>query len=990
MSGTAAATNDARIAGAASATRADYLRLPLAFEANRGQQPAAVRFLAHAGSSALFLTPRAAALALPHEGRLPAGTLRMTFPGASPAKLAGLQRLPGTVTYLSRAHRVAGAPTFGRVAYRNLWNGVNAVFHGSEQRLEYDFVVAPRADPGQLRLRFPGIRHARIADNGDLLLTLAGGRVVRELAPVAYQAAGEHRTPVTSHYVLNADGDVRIAVGSYDRGRTLIIDPVLTYGTYLGGTGGTSTAEAANAIAVDASGNAYVTGATSTTSFSGTGSGAQPTNAGGAGDVFVTKLNPSGTAALYSTYLGGTGDDRGLGIAIDAAGSAVVTGLSSSTNFPTTAGAPQTTYGGGGSDAFVTKLTPDGTGLVYSTYLGGSGPTTGLNERGTGVVLDAAGNAYVTGWTFDGFPTTPGAYQSTGSSAGESTFVAKLTSAGALSYSTLLIRGALAFGIAVNAAGNAYVTGYASNTVGTTFPTTTGAYQTANAGIGNIFVTEFTPDGSGLVYSTLLGTNFGQGYAIALDGAGRAYVTGTASGNSAYPTTPDALRPTSDRSAGVLSVLSPNGSALAYSTFLGGTTATDTPQALAVDDAGNAYVAGLAGSTDIPTTPGALRTTRTGTRDGFLSVLQPGASSYAYSSYTGVAVYGLARNAGGSVFVTGLSTAAGLATAGALRTTNAPQFVARYDALLPTTPPPAPPALTVDPASAIGDNGATLSGTVNPKGSATTFVFEYGTSVSFGSISTPTAAGAASAATPVAVTVSGLLADTTYYYRLVATNAGGTSFGAIRTLRTTGSPPRPPAVTTLAASAVTNTGATLSGQVNPNGQATAYTFEYGTSIGFGAISSVVAVDDAYAVEPASATLTGLQPDTTYYVRIVATNGTGTTAGAVTSFNTGPGGSPVIATGAASGVSATSATLAGTVNPHGAQTAFTFAYGTSAAHLDAITTVDNAGSTQGPQAVSLPVTGLQPGTTYAYRLVATNSSGTALGTVRSFVTTPAAP
>jgi phosphodiesterase/alkaline phosphatase D-like protein len=295
-----------------------------------------------------------------------------------------------------------------------------------------------------------------------------------------------------------------------------------------------------------------------------------------------------------------------------------------------------------------------------------------------------------------------------------------------------------------------------------------------------------------------------------------------------------------------------------------------------------------------------------------------------------------------------------------------------------------PPTATSGAASAITDTSASLAGSVNPDGAATTYVFEYGTSSSFGAISTPAAAGSGSADVPVTAVLSGLSPDTTYYYRLVASSAAGTTFGAVRALRTTGGTPQP-RVVTLAASSTTNTTTTLSGQVNPSGQPTAFTFEYGPTTSFGSISTVVQLDDATVPEPVSASLTGLTPDTTYYYRLVATNAAGTAAGSDMRFTTGPGGAPIVMTGAASAIAATGATLAGTVDAHGLQTSFTFAYGTSVANLSSITAVDSAEPIDGPQPITLPAAGLSPGTTYFFRLVATNAAGTSFGTVRSFTT-----
>jgi hypothetical protein len=299
----------------------------------------------------------------------------------------------------------------------------------------------------------------------------------------------------------------------------------------------------------------------------------------------------------------------------------------------------------------------------------------------------------------------------------------------------------------------------------------------------------------------------------------------------------------------------------------------------------------------------------------------------------------------------------------------------------------APPTASSGGAFSVTASGAGMSGTVNATGLPTSYVFEYGPTLSFGSISTPISAGSGTAATPVSATLSGLAPQTTYFYRLVTTSSAGTAFGIVRSFTTAGTPLAPSAVT-LPASAMTNTTASLAGQVNPHGQQTAFTFEYGTSQSFGSISPVVALDAAAAPESVSATISGLMADTTYYYRLVASNATGPGTGAVMTFSTGPGGVPIVTTGTASAITSSGATLSATVNPHGSQTAFTFEYGLTNA-FGSISVVDNAGSTNGVQSVSLPITGLMPATTYRFRIVATNAAGMAVGTVQNVTTAAAA-
>lgn len=894
VAGTPASAAPRATGPADAATRAQgaIARLPLAFEVNRGQHPAAVRFAARAGDGLLALRARSATLTFAEAHALPS-TLRLRFPGArrAPAVVAE-QRLPGRVSYLSGARRVAAAATYRRVRYRQLWRGIDVVFYGSGRELEYDLVVAAGADPGQIRLAFDGHRSARLDAAGDLVLTLPGGRVVRERAPVAYQLAGGRRTAVASRFVLAGD-EVRIALGAHDATRQLVVDPVLTYGTYLGG----SAADQATALAVDAAGNAYVTGSTASTNFSAAAFGLQPAFGGGGSDAFVTKLDPSASAALYSTYLGGAGADEGLAIAVDAAGAAVVTGGTSSTSFPTTDGAPQRGFGGGAVDAFVAKLDPSGTALEYATYLGGPGPSGGeALERGTAVALADDGSAYVTGGAYSGFPTTPGAFAATVAAPLSATFAAKLDARGELSYSTLVWGDGntnRASAIAVDAGGHAHVAGLAS-AIGT-FPTTAGAYQPTAAGNVDAFVAKLAPDGSALAYSTLLGgQGFDEALGLALDDGGRAIVVGQAGSvaSGRFPTTADAIQPSYDpllrtgNQIGFVAILDASGSALDYATFVGGR-ASDRVQAVARGPAGSLLIAGETRSPDFPVTAGAVRAAIRGTRDGFVAALRPGAAGYAYASYSGTAavVPAIAGGPGASALIAGAG-ASGLATPGALKT--APQgqdaYVARFDDLV-APPTPAPLAVTAA-AHAIGPATVTLAGSVDARGSATAYVFEYGPSTAFGAITAPAAAGAGSGAVAVSAGVAGLAPDTTYLYRLVATSPAGTAFGAVASFRTAAATAAPVAQT-LAPGPVGGDGATLRGAVDPGGQPTAYVFEYGTTTAFGAITTPEPVSGQAGPQAVAIAVGGLAPGTTYLVRLVATNAAGTSMGPVVAFTTAP-------------------------------------------------------------------------------------------------------
>src|SRR5438128_871140 len=625
---------------------AAYGKLPLSFEANQGQTEPQVKFLSRGSGYTLFLTSTEAVLMLtktdahakhriPGEARLVepekgAGTvLRMKLLGANPAPaVAGVGELPGKSNYFvgndPKKWR-ANVPTYAKIEYRDVYPGVNLVYYGNQRQLEHDFVVSPGADPKAITLAFEGMDGVAIDALGDLVLRADGGEV-RLRKPVVYQEQNGQRAVIPTRYVLKAERQVAFEVAAYDATKPLIIDPVLAYSTYLGGRasafGGNADDEGLG-IAVDAAGNAYVTGRTLSTSFPTTPGAFQVTFGGGFFDAFVTKLNGDGSALVYSTYLGGSVDDRGNAIAVDAAGNAYVTGSTSSNNFPTTSGAVQPTCGISGGDAFVSKLNETGTTLVYSTCLGGSG-----GQFGSGIAVDVAGNAYVTGQTTSpNFPTTLGAFQPSPHGGIAHAFVTKVNPTGTgLVYSTYLGGSGidLGNGIAVDVAGNAYVTGFAGST---DFPTTPAAFQTARASSSDAFVTKVNPTGTGLVYSTYLGGNADDaGFAIAVDVAGNAYVTGRTNSPN-FPTTLAAFQPTfAGGGDAFLTKLTPTGTGLVYSTYLGGSLAgslgggsIDQGFGIAVDVAGNAYVTGRTQSRNFPTTPGAFQTALAGGFDAFVA-----------------------------------------------------------------------------------------------------------------------------------------------------------------------------------------------------------------------------------------------------------------------------------------------------------------------------------------------------------------------------------
>ncbi len=580
-----------------------YQKLPLSFEANQGQADGTVKFLSRGPGYTLLLTTTDAVLQIansdsslrnekspisgtPHSAfrtphlKVPSPTLlRMKLVGANPtAKVSGLEELPGKSNYFlgnDPSQWLTNVPNFAKVRYEAVYPGIDLVFYGNQGQLEFDFQVTAGANPNVIELGILGADEVRIDSRGDLILH-SDGELAHLRRPLMYQVISGSRERIQGEYVIPSKNRIAFRLGSYDLSRPLVIDPILSYATYVGG----ERTDQAWSIAVDSSGNAYIAGQTNSGNFPTTGGAFQrncshcsPDN----NDAFVVKMNAAGSALLYSTYLGGNlpvvSYDIGFGIAVDSSGNAYVTGITSSSNFPTTPSAVQRTPSGGGDHVFVTKLSPTGSELIYSTYLGRA-------IQNTAIAVDTAGNAYVAG--------------STGS-----VFVTKLNRSGsALVYSRVIGPGVPSEipggGIAVDSAGNAYVTGETSST---NFPVTGGAFQTACNScpfFSDAFVTKLDASGS-IVYSTYLGgSGKDRGLAIAVISGGNAHVSGSTTSPN-FPTL-SALQPTKEGSVdeenAFVAKLNTSGSGMVFSTYLGGNRGGSAAYGIAVDALGNAYLTG--------------------------------------------------------------------------------------------------------------------------------------------------------------------------------------------------------------------------------------------------------------------------------------------------------------------------------------------------------------------------------------------------------------
>jgi hypothetical protein len=615
--------------------------LPLLFEANQGQTSPQARFLARSQGAVVFLTGNGVVVKTAQR------SVAMDFAGAAlHPQAAGQSRTPASVHYFT-AGRTLAVPSYASVLYRQMYPGVDTRFYGRNGALEYDLVLAPHASTSRIRLHFRGAS-PQIAGDGSL--QLGSGLDLR--APHAYQDINGRRQSVAARYVLNSDHTVGLALGAYDPNAGLVIDPILTFSAYLGGTA----MNQANAVAVDSSGNGYVAGFTLSADFPVTTGAFQTSLAAGsfgpANDAFVAKVAADGSQLVYATYLGGNGDDRATGIAVDASGAAYVTGSTTSTNFPVVGGFQAALAGA--TDAFVSKLSADGSSLVYSTYLGGS-----KDDNATAIAVDSTGAAFVAGTTASSDFVVTGPQTTFGGQTDAFVVGIKADGSGRL-YSTFLGGSGIdqAGGIALDPVGNAYVGGTTSST---DFPASTGALQTTLGGTlgkSDGFVAEVLRSGSRFGYVTYLGGSLADSInAIAVDVNGNAYVAGSTLSVNLFPNNQNGAQPSiGGASDGFAAELNNAGNALIYGTYIGGGQ-SDSASAIVVDSTGSAYVAGNTTSSDFPVTSNATQQNLAGAQDGFLVKLNSVGQVFLFSSYYGGAqsdsVNGLGIDANSDVYMVG-------------------------------------------------------------------------------------------------------------------------------------------------------------------------------------------------------------------------------------------------------------------------------------------------------------------------------------------------
>jgi hypothetical protein len=717
--------------------------LPLIFEPNQGQADARVKFLTHGSGYSLFFTSDQAVLKIEHIERshnrpvAHVAVVRMNLAGANTqAATAGVDRLPGKTNYFignnpALWHR--NIPQFARVRYAQVYPGVDLMYYGNQGRLEYDFLVAPGADPQRIALHFEGASGVRLDEKGDLVLTTREGPVQFQ-SPRVYQTVAGKRRSIPARYELQGPEQVAFSLGAYDRSQALVIDPVLSFSTYLGGSGsegcsaitGTVTA-GCPAIALDSGSNIYVAGPTTSTDFPIPSGGTEPTLTGTA-NVFVTKFANSGTVLSYTTYIGGSGTDTTAGLAVDSGFDAFVAGTTTSTDFPNVNGLTVSSLSPG-KHAFVAEVKPDGSGLAYSTYLAGSG-----TETASGLALNAKGQAFVTGVTTSpDYPVTLGSFQTTPKATTQfflSEIDSTLPGASSLVYSTYFGGGypsngqAVGGGVAVDTTGNVYITG------GTNFqhlgcavnsPTCLdfpliNSYQgcldsapgvlncPTNVTAMDAFVAEINPlaqPGNQLIYSTYLGGSGDDiGYGVSVDSSLSAYVTGSTnstdfgfvplSGSGVFQPCLDAPSNPGTCPTGVTATdafvakigapcmgtdCTSTSVTFAYFSYLGGT-GNDVGLGIGADALGGAWVTGWTNSGDFHTL-NAFQSSPGGATDAFLSRIDTGATSATATSHSSSYLGGSGNDRGTSIavnpqnnpYVAGETTSANFPTKGPIQAT---------------------------------------------------------------------------------------------------------------------------------------------------------------------------------------------------------------------------------------------------------------------------------------------------------------------------------
>jgi len=726
----------------AHALVSDFGRVPVFFVPNRGQTDKRVEFYVRGGDKTVYFAPEGVTFAMSYPARSGAKkeserwVVKLDFLGArKDVKPEGLEETGAVISYFNGkpGEWKTGLPAYSRIVYRDLWPGIDLAYKGEMDKLKYEFIVHPGADPSRIKLAYRGTERVVLTEEGRLEVKTPAAAFEDDI-PVAYQdVKGTRRTVPVTYALADTEGALSLevasgsrmtpravsegpehiygfGVGEYDRSRTLVIDPaVFVYCGYIGGA--SAQGDCGRAIAVDSAGCAYIAGIANDDQSSFPVTVGPDLTYGGAGDAFVAKVDASGTGLVYCGYIGGSQNDAGLGIAVDGSGNAYVTGVTASgaDTFPATVG-PDLTYNGGVFDVFVAKVDPSGTGLVYCGYIGGSG-----EEHWSSIAVDDLGNAYVSGLTRSNettFPVKVGP-DLTYNGGDCDAFVAKVNSSGTgLVYCGYIggSGGEVGFGIAVDSSGNAYVTGQTSSTQ-TTFPVKVGPILTSD---GGVYVAKVNSSGTGLDYCGYIGG--GAWSKIAVDGSGNAYVA--ASTDSTEAVFPVKVGPDLTYNGGELDVwvakVNSSGSGLDYCGYIGGA-GRDEFNGITVDNSGHAYVTGVTYSSEstFPVLNGP-DLTYNGGGDAFVAEVDSSGTGLVDCGYIGGAGadsgYGIAVDSLGDVYVTGVTGSSEstfpvlVGPSLTLKGTGGNAFVAKM------TDVPGPPITSLSPDSAAaGDPGFLLS-----------------------------------------------------------------------------------------------------------------------------------------------------------------------------------------------------------------------------------------------------------------------------------------
>jgi hypothetical protein len=878
-----------------SSIEQSFGKLPLSFEVNNGQADKSVNFLSRGRGYTVLLNSTEAVLNIQHGARKKkkhllknpaedvikeesesAEVIRLKSIGSNPnPKITGMDELGGKSNYFigndsSKWH--TNISTYAKVKVEEVYPGIDLVYYGNQRQLEYDWIVAPGADPKNIRFEVTGKEDLSIDNLGNLILDKRNNLLLRK--PVIYQQNDGKITEIAGQFLLLGKHLVGIQLGKYNPSFALIVDPILSYSTFLGGRG----IDEAWSIALDSSDNVYITGDTASDSFP-VVNPFQANLIGGNTDAIVLKFSPSRNEIIYSTYLGGNFYDYGYDIAVDSYGNAYVTGSTEAPNFPIFHAFQSSIGSFETEDGFVTKLSAAGNELIFSTYLGGD-----KEDAGISIAIDSLGNSYIAGATYSrNFPTA-NAFQSTNNGQ-ENAFVTKFTTDGDLVYSTFLGGEFLdsAYGIAVDSSENAYVTGatYSDN-----FPTEN-PLQRDNAGATDAFITKLNASGNSLIYSTFFGgSKDDYGRAIAVDSLNQAYVGGVTYSDD-FPTK-DAAQVNyggGTKDAFVLK-LSAGGDTLIYSTYLGGSQ-DDQCWGLAVDSFGYSYVTGFTDSTDFPIKNSIFTNVPTVT-NAFVSKLDLSGNSLLYSTFLGgdISDYGtsITVNSHGEAYVTGVTSSENFPVVNAYQEENMDRQGSSQDlfiAKISTDDIAAVPVVTTAVIASMTQTTASGGGNVTADNGAS--ITARG--VCWSTSANPTIANICSSdgtgTGTFTSSIVGLTIGTTYHIRAYATNTVGTAYGTEKVFTTL----TLPAVTTAGLSSITQTSAIVGGNVVSDDTVPVTSRGVCWSISWNPTTSDTCTSDGTGPGAFTSSIVGLTADTVYNYRAYAVSSIGTAYGMGRNFAT---------------------------------------------------------------------------------------------------------